>query len=334
MKKLRLYIIVPVILAAVYLAGPQLDPGEVRPDLPEIQYSGEQLDQLVSEQESEIKNLKLDNQARIIWASDSLKNKTEYSVVYLHGFSASQGEGIPIHANFARRYGCNLYLSRLHDHGIYEKDALLDMTPEKLVSSAAEAVAIGKQLGNQVILMSTSTGGTLSLYLAATHPELAALILYSPNIKINNAAAPILAYPWGLQIGRLITGNKYVSSPPESYEDSLYWTNPYRLEAVVYLQELLNLTMTPYTYEKISQPVFLGYYYKNKEEQDQTVKVDAMLKMFDQLGTDPSLKVKKAFPEAGEHVIACKYKSGDWQGVEEATYDFAENVLGMIPVDQ
>jgi hypothetical protein len=181
--------------------------------------------------------------------------------------------------------------------------------------------------------MSTSTGGTLSLYLAATHPEMAALILYSPNIKINNAAAPILAYPWGLQIGRLITGSKYVSSPPESYEDSLYWTNPYRLEAVVYLQELLNSTMTPYTYEKVSQPVFLGYYYKNKEEQDQTVKVDAMLKMFDQLGTDPALKAKKAFPEAGEHVIACKYKSGDWQGVQEATYDFAENILGMIPVD-
>ncbi len=333
MKKLRYYIIIPVVIAAIYLSGPQLDPGEVNPELPMINYSGEELDGFVTQRESAIENLKHDNQARIVWADDSLKNKTEFSVVYLHGFSASQGEGIPIHTDFAKKYGCNLYLSRLYDHGIHEKEALLDMTPEGLVRSAAEAVAIGKQLGKKVILMSTSTGGTLSLYFGATHPEIAALILYSPNIKINNSAAPILAYPWGLQIGRLITGSKYVSSQSESYEDSLYWTNPYRLEAVVYLQELLNITMTPYTYKMVSQPVFLGYYYKNKEEQDQTVRVDAMLKMFDQLGTDPSLKVKKAFPDAGEHVIACQYKSGDWKGVEEATYAFAENVLGMNPVE-
>jgi pimeloyl-ACP methyl ester carboxylesterase len=333
MKKLRYYIIIPVVIAAIYLSGPQLNPGEVSPELPEINYSGEELDRYINQRESGIENLKLDNQARIIWNDDSLKNKTEYSVVYLHGFSASQGEGIPIHTNFAKRYGCNLYLSRLYDHGIHEKDALLEMTPEKLVQSAAEAVAIGKQLGEKVILMSTSTGGTLSLYLAATHPEIEALILYSPNIKINNSATPILAYPWGLQIGRLITGGKYISSTPESYEDSLYWTSSYRLEAVVYLQELLNITMTPYTYQMVTQPVFLGYYYKNEEEQDQTVRVDALLKMFDKLGTDPSKKEKKAFPDAGEHVIACQYKSGDWEGVQNATYQFADEVLKLKPME-
>lgn len=331
MKKLRYYIIIPVVIAAIYLSGPQLDPGNVNPELPEINYSGEQLEQYVTLKESAVKNLKLDNQARIIWYDDSLKNKTEYSVVYLHGFSASQGEGIPLHVNFARRYGCNLYLSRLYEHGIHEKDALLDMTPEKLVHSAAEAVAIGKQLGDKVILMSTSTGGTLSLYLAATHPEIDALIMYSPNIKINNPAAPVLAYPWGLQIGRLITGGKYISSSPESYEDSLYWTNPYRLEAVIYLQELLNITMTSYTYKMVTQPVFLAYYYKNETEQDQTVRVDAMMKMFDRLGTEPSLKKKQAFPDAGEHVIACQFKSGDWEGVQKATYQFAENILKLNP---
>ena len=331
MKKLRYYIIIPVLMAAIYLSGPQPDPGEVSPELPEINLSGEELHQYITQHESAVENLKLDNQARIIWADDSLKNKTTYSVVYLHGFSASQGEGIPVHVDFARRYGCNLYLARLYDHGIYEKDGLLEMVPDKLVQSAAEAVAIGEKLGEKVILMSTSTGGTLSLYMAATHPEIAALIMYSPNIKINNPAAPILAYPWGLQIGRLITGSNYVSYPYESYEDSLYWTNPYRLEAVVYLQELLNITMTPYTYKKVNQPVFLGYYYKNKEEQDQTVRVDAMLRMFDQLGTDPSLKVKKAFPDAGEHVIACRYKSGDWKGVQNETYQFAEDILKMNP---
>ena len=333
MKKLRYYIIIPVLIAAVYLSGPSPDPGSVSTEFPELTYSGETLERYVDNREAEVKNMKLDNEARIIWNNDSLKNRTEYAVVYLHGFSASQGEGIPVHENFARRYGCNLYLSRLYGHGVYVKDALIDMTPENLVRSADEAVAIGKQLGDKVLLMGTSTGGTLSLLLAANHPEISALILYSPNIRINNAAAPVLAFPWGLQIGRLVNGGKYNTSVPESYEDSLYWTASYRMEAVVYLQQLLNMTMTKKTFGKVKQPVFLAYYYKNKEEQDQTVKVDAMQKMFEQLGTADDLKEKKAFPDAGVHVIACKFKSGDWKGVQAATYAFVEDKLNLKPVE-
>jgi len=329
MKKLRYYIILPVLIAAVYLSGPRQDPGVVIPTLPEINFSGINLERFVNQQESEIKNIKEDNQARIIWYNDSLKNRTEFVVVYLHGFSASQGEGIPIHSNFAKRYGCNLYLSRLYGHGVHEKDALIDMTPEKLVESAKQALAIGKQLGEKVILMSTSTGGTLSLYLAASHPEIYGLILYSPNIKINNSAASILSYPWGLQIGRLFKGGKYNISESESKEDSLYWINSYRMEAAVYLQQLLEITIRKQTFNNVKQPVFMAYYYKNEKEQDPTVRVDAMLNMFELLGTPDHLKMKQAFPDAGAHVIACEYKSGDWEGVQEATYRFAENILQM-----
>jgi len=334
MRKLRYYIIIPVVIAAIYLSGPQPDPGEVNPEIPDIRFMGADLENYISERESGIENLKFDNQARIVWYNDSLKNPTEYVLVYLHGFSASQGEGIPIHVNFARRYGCNVYLSRLYDHGINEKEALVDMTPEKLVRSAAEAVAIGKKLGEKVILMSTSTGGTLSIYLAANHPDIHALILYSPNIKINNPAAAILSYPWGLQIGRLVTGSKYSTSKPESFEDSLYWTNSYRLEGAVYLQQLLDITMKRSTFRKVNQPVFLAYYYKNEEQQDQTVRVDAMLKMYGHLGTADSLRESKAFPEAGEHVIACEFKSKDWEGVQQATFRFAENSLRMVPINE
>ena len=58
-----------------------------------------------------------------------------------------------------------------------------------------------------------------------------------------------------------------------------------------------------------------------------------MLKMFDELGTPADKKTKQAFPDAGEHVIACEYKSKDWKGVEEATYRFAEDILGLKPIE-
>ena len=60
--------------------------------------------------------------------------------------------------------------------------------------------------GKKVILMSTSTGGTLSLKLAANFPEIAGLILYSPNIEINNPSAFLLNDPWGLQIRTMLFG--------------------------------------------------------------------------------------------------------------------------------
>jgi hypothetical protein len=40
------------------------------------------------------------------------------------------------------------------------------------------------------------------------------------------------------------------------------------------------------------KPVFLGYYYKDGTLQDDVVKVDAMLNMFDHLGTPDEQKSK------------------------------------------
>jgi hypothetical protein len=81
------------------------------------------------------------------------------------------------------------------------------------------------------------------------------------------------------------------------------------------------------TFERITCPVFMAYYYKNEEEQDKTVSVPAMLKMFDELATPPASKEKMAFPEAGAHVIASYIRSKDWQGVERETERFLSGII-------
>ncbi|MFR6382416.1 MAG: hypothetical protein ACLUOS_09655 [Odoribacter splanchnicus] len=53
----------------------------------------------------------------------------------------------------------------------------------------------------------------------------------------------------------------------------------------VYLQQLLDMRMNRREFEKVSQPVFLGYYYKDSDHQDETIEVKAALNMFDELGT-------------------------------------------------
>ena len=57
-----------------------------------------------------------------------------------------------------------------------------------------------------------------------------------------------------------------------------------------------------------------------------------MQEMFPLLGTPAALKVENAFPESGDHVIASHFTSKDLNGVQQATEEFFENVLGLKPV--
>ena len=332
-KLLRIPIILLAPLIVAYIAGPKFPKPELSSKLPVLPIETAELETYLMNKEEGL-NIKPDNESKIIWANDSLKNKTPYCLLYLHGFSASWYEGNPVNIDFARRYGMNLYAPLLASHGIDTTEALVDMTPERLYESAKEALVLAQSLGEKVILMGTSTGGTLGLKLAAEFPELLeGLILLSPNVAINNPAAFLLSKPWGLQIARgVYKGDYRVSGKDSISEGCKYWNCKYRLEAIVYLQQLVDVTMTQETFSKVDKPVFLAYYYKNEEQQDPIVKVNAMLKMYDQLKTPDSKKQKQAFPEAGTHVIGCKLFSGAWKEVETASFQFAEEKLGLVPV--
>ena len=112
-------------------------------------------------------------------------------------------------------------------------------------------------------------------------------------------------------------------------EKKRYWTTKARLEATTHMQKFLDIKMRKSAFQRIKIPVFLGYYYKNENLQDKVVSVAAMQKMFDQLGTPENLKVKKAFPNAGDHVIT-SYLSGDnYDKVTKETLSFLNKVLEL-----
>jgi len=316
-----------IVIIAIYFVGPEPDKPEWEEVLITVPADPDSLEAYIAERERAHK-LKPDNHARIVWA-DSTRSRTEYAVVYLHGFSASQKEGDPVHRRFASEFGCNLYLARMADHGIDTVDAMINFTSDRWWASAREALAIGKRLGEKVIIMSTSTGGTMALALAAAFPnDVHALINMSPNIAINNDAAFLLNDPWGLYIARIVTGGKYREwdAPPERKQ---YWYSQYRLEAVVELEEMLESKMTKETFAKIKQPCLTLYYYKNEEQQDPEVKVSAMLDMMAQLGTPHEQKRAVAIPDANAHVLGCSLVSQDVEGVYSAMQQFAREVLKM-----
>jgi esterase/lipase len=324
MRILKIVILSFFALIVIYFFGPKPPMPVLSEVLPTVAGINT-LDAYITSMEAPYK-IKNNNQAKIIWA-DSSKTQTDYAIVYLHGFSASQMEGDPVHQNIAKQFHCNLYLARLAEHGIDTTEDLMNLTAEKYWESAKLAYSIGKQIGKKVILMGTSTGGTLALQLAANYPEIAGLILYSPNIEIFDPSAPLLNNPWGLQIGRAVLKSNYVDI---KYKDSAYpkyWNSHYRIEAVVALQNLLEATMTEATFKKIQQPTLALYYYKDEANQDNVVKVSAVQKMMQQIATPSNLKMEMAIPNAGNHVLASPIVSKDIVSVEQATAKFMKEVI-------
>lgn len=319
------------ILSFVYVLGPTPLEGELNGKLPAVPTDLVALEDEINSTEKANPLIKPDNEARIIWA-DSAYWKTPYSMVYLHGFGASQAEGAPLHTTLAKKYGCNLYLARLKEQGIESDSAFKSMTAENLLESAKQAVAIGKAIGEKVIIMGTSTGGALGLYIASENPDIAGLILYSPIIAARNEQLSLLSKPWGVQLMAWVVGSDHLIEEREGL-DKQYWSHIYFIEGYAALSVLIEETMHKETFQKVKCPVFLGYYYKNEEEQDDIVSVPAMLEMYEELGTPDSLKCKQAFPEAGNHVIASYIRSGDWQGVMQATDRFLSEVMHLQPID-
>ena len=327
MKKTIAALSLFALLGIAYFSGPTPTMNKPVNILPQVPHDLSALEQYISNKEKSLP-VKSGCEAKIVWNNDSAKTKTPIALVYLHGFSSSHEEGNPAHMELAKALGANLYLSRLDQHGLNDDEPLLNMTADGLIQTAKEAYAIGQQLGDEVILIGTSTGGTLALQLAAMFPEIKALVLYSPNIEIADPSAHLLNKPWGLQIARQVFGSNYrekAAEPPIS----IYWNTKYRLESLIELEELLAETMTEETFNNVKQPVFLGYYYKDEENQDEVVSVPAMLEMFDELGTEAELKRKHAFPKTGDHVIASKHKSKNYPEVINQTLLFCEEILQL-----
>lgn len=325
------------ILVLVWYFGPKASFTDVNAELPNLNIGIDQLDKYLADNEATVPNIKAENESRIIWA-DSVR-QTEYALVYIHGFSAGPMEGAPLHQETATRYGMNLYLPRISKHGIQDEDIFLELTPEGMMESAKEAIAIGKKIGKKVIIMSCSTGGTLGIYLSAHHPDIYAHIMYSPNIEIFDKTAKMMTGPWGLQIVKKVVGEYRIPEEDETIPDSVqqkieqYWTGKYRVEGLVALQSLLDQTMTDEVFSKVEHPYFLGYYFKSDTAQDNTVSVAAMLDFDSKTSTLANLKKVVAFENAESHVINSPLTSKEYEGVREETFKFIEEVLNITPLN-
>jgi hypothetical protein len=107
-----------MILVIVYMLGPKVSTQELTVAFPPVPTRLTELSTYIATREDSVKGLKQGNEAYIVWADSTNKSKTPYSVVYIHGFSASPMEGDPVHRFLAEHFGANLFVTRLPEHGI------------------------------------------------------------------------------------------------------------------------------------------------------------------------------------------------------------------------
>ncbi len=258
--------------------------------LPEI----EALDDWLKKGEASIPGIIPGTEKIIYWASGAGK-KTPFSIVYIHGFTASRQETAPVFDDIAKKIKANLFYTRLKGHGL-NGDALKEAKWKDWLYDVHEAYAIGNAIGNQVILVGYSTGAPLAAWLAADDKKSAALIILSPNFGLADKRSNLFLLPGGRLLARMILGKYYTQFEPVNELHGRYWTPRYRSQAVQSMMKTVNL-VKKINLKSIKIPVLCVY-----TENDNVLSIPDIKRVFELLGSERKSIVN--FSEAKDHILA------------------------------
>lgn len=200
---------------------------------------GDDLDAYLVQQEGRFDDLTDGAQKQIIWAGER-GAKTPLSIVYIHGWSATLEELRPVPDLVAKALGANLFYTRLAGHG-RPGDALAAATAGEWIEDAAEAMAVGRRLGERVIVFGTSTGGTLAAEIvtrADLNAQISGTVLVSPNFRIADPNGPLLTLPFARYYTPLVGGDTREWEAKNELH-AKYWTTSYPTVAVLPLAALV-----------------------------------------------------------------------------------------------
>jgi pimeloyl-ACP methyl ester carboxylesterase len=239
--------------------------------------------------------LKPDNEARIVFLDGVPRERRPLSLVYLHGFTASQAEGDPAHRTLAAACSAHLYMNRLHDHGTDEPMAMAGASPQAWRDDAAAACQAGLALGERIVLVGTSMGASLALDLAAAHPDaVAAVVVWSPGIRVFDEEQ--------LRAATLLEGPVIPPGDRSPYQRQ-YWSSVVHSDAYRAIARLFIERMQPGNLAKVRCPVLVGAWDGAPGDSDTLTSVAAMREAFAWLGTPPGERRFIAYDHAA-HVLA------------------------------
>ena len=193
---------------------------------------GPDVEAYLRQAEAGVPKLRAGVEKQVVWAG-AAGARTDLVVLYMHGFSATLFEIRPVPDDLARALGANLVYTRLKGHG-RDGPAMAEATATGWMEDMAEALAVARQLGDRVLVVSTSTGGTLT---ALALPEAMAegvvgSVFVAPNFRVNNPAGFLLTWPGVRLWASYVAGAERVSEPRNTLHSD-FSTLRYPIEAVL-----------------------------------------------------------------------------------------------------
>lgn len=283
---------------------------------------------MLEQAESKYSDIVQGAQKHIAWHQDVGK-KTAISVVYLHGFSATNKELSPMTEMLAEQLNANVFYTRLKGHGRSD-DAMLEANIDDWKADAKQAYEIGRLIGDKVIIIGTSTGGTLSTWLMAqdfvNEENIVANILISPNYALKRSGTWILKSSIGMRLVKLISGD-YRGFKPQNDFHAKYWTERYPIEAIVPMLNLLD-EIDQMDKSKITVPHLLVY-----SPNDKVIDVNKALETVAEM---VSAKVVKSpflsSTDPSQHVLVGKASTakGDYQSQVDEMLSLLINYINSL----
>lgn len=224
---------------------------------------GDDIDAYLAMREGQFDDIIDGVEKRVIWA-DEANVKTPLSIIYLHGFTASSKEIRPVPDRVATALGANLYFTRFTGHG-RQPTALANATVGHWMDDVGEAIEIGKQIGETVIIMATSTGGTLAAAAAldkAAMENIGGIIFVSPNFAINSRAANLLTWPFARQWVPLVIGKEQQGNPRNDLH-ARYWMMTYPTTALMPMAAIV-AAVDRESYDDVEVPAL--FYYSRQDQ--------------------------------------------------------------------
>lgn len=288
-----------LLLVSVFLLGPVNDFGADTPtQRAPAPTALNELDGWLANSEASMQDLRPGTGKGIVWANDE-KKRTPWSVVYIHGFSASRMETAPLADEIAKALGANVFYTRLSGHGL-PGEALGRATAQDWLADTLEAVRIGEALGEKVLVISCSTGATLATWLG-TGPDaskVSAHVFISPNFGLKNKLSELVNGHWGQQIALAVTGDS-ISYTPTDPRESQAWTTVYPTQAIFPMLALVKKVRDS-DLSAFKTPVLVLF-----SAADQTVDPEQIKQAFARLGsTDKTLEAVIYSQSKGQHVLA------------------------------
>lgn len=271
-----LFIAVTIIMLSLIFLGPRV---KVTTNLKRYEVPDDigKLDQYLKNQEEKIPEIIVNTEKNIHWYNQE-KKKTKSAIIYIHGFSASRQDIAPVVDNVAKCLKANIYYCRLKGHGIKNPDALKEPTVNDWINDVYEGYEIARRIGDRTIIIASSTGSPLALWLYQKFHDIASIVLLSPNFKPANWSSQLLLLPYGKLLARLFIG-KYEVCDIMNDQHGKYWTRKFHSEAYVTMMGICKL-MKKIKMKQISIPVLFLY-----SPKDKLISIPMMLKVYNQINS-------------------------------------------------